>query len=75
MWGETTHRYLHSGHLHCHHEEERGGALTIQHSSLTAPDAYAAHRFDKTMRSINTITYSDKYGIINRNIIPVEMVS
>ena len=51
---------------------EKGGATTIQHSTLSAPDAYAAHRFDKTLRSINTITYHNKYGMISRNIIPVE---
>lgn len=75
IWGSTSYRYLHSGHLHCHHEEEKGGATTIQHSTMAAPDAYAAHRFDKTLRSINSITYSDKYGMISRNIIPVEMVA
>lgn len=75
IWGSTSFRYLHSGHLHCHHEEEKGGATTIQHSTMAAPDAYAAHRFDKTLRSINSITYSDKYGMISRNIIPAEMVA
>jgi hypothetical protein len=74
MWGATQYRYLHCGHLHCHNEDEKGGALTIQHSTLAAPDAYAAHRFDKTLRSINTISYSDKYGMISRNIVPVEML-
>jgi len=75
MWGETSFRYLHAGHKHCHAEEEKGGALTIQHSTIAAPDAYAAHRFDKTKRSINSITYSDEYGMLSRQIIPYELVS
>ncbi len=74
MWGRCKFRYLHSGHLHCQHEEEKGGALTIQHATMAAPDAYAAHKFDKTMRSINTITYHNKYGMIQRNTIPLEMI-
>jgi hypothetical protein len=73
IWGNTTYRYLHSGHLHCFHAEEKGGATTIQHATLAAPDAYAAHKFDKTLRSINTITYSDKFGMLSKIIIPVEM--
>ncbi len=74
MWGSTTYRYLHTGHLHCTHEQELGGALTLQHATLAAPDAYAAHRFDRTLRSIGTITYSSKYGMLYRSIIPIELV-
>jgi len=74
MWGSTTYRYLHTGHLHCHHEEEKSGALTIQHSTLAASEAYAAHMYDNSLRSINTITYSNKYGMLSRNIIPFELV-
>jgi hypothetical protein len=74
IWGRTSFRYLHTGHHHCHHEEEKGGAITIQHSSITAPDVYASHRFDKSIRSINSITYSDMYGRLSRNIIPYELV-
>jgi len=74
MWGATKFRYLHCGHLHSLHIEEKGGCITTQHPTIAAPDAYASHRFDKTMRSINTITYHKKYGMIGQNIIPIEMV-
>jgi hypothetical protein len=74
MWGDTSFRYLHCGHLHCYHSEEKGGAITTQHATLAAPDAYASHRFDRTLRSINTVTYSDRYGMLSQNIIPIELV-
>jgi len=74
MWGNTDYRYLHCGHLHQYHSEEKGGATTTQHATLAAPDAYAAHKFDKSLRSINTITYSDKYGMVSQNFIPIALV-
>jgi len=74
MWGKTEFRYLHVGHLHQYHAEEKGGAVTIQHSTLAAAEAYAACRYDKSHRAINTITYSDKFGMLAQAFIPVEMV-
>ena len=75
IWGDTEYRFIHCGHLHTYLSEEKGGAVTTQHQTLAAADAYGSHKFDKSLRSINTITYSDRYGMLSQNFIPIEMVN
>jgi hypothetical protein len=47
----------------------------IQHPTLAARDAYASRGGWVAERSVSSITYSDKFGQVARNIITPEMLS
>ena len=36
VWGNTTRRYVHTGHLHHKHEKEHSGITVIQHPTIAA---------------------------------------
>lgn len=73
IWGETTKRYIHSGHLHHVSEKEHPGVKTIQHPTLAAKDAYAARGGWLSERQAMSITYHKDRGEIARGIfIPKE---
>lgn len=49
LWGETVHRYCHTGHLHHNHSvlhvtKQSKGMLVIQHPTISARNAWAAER-------------------------------
>jgi hypothetical protein len=75
MWGETTKRYVHTGHLHHTHEKEDAGITVIQHPTLAARDAYAARGPWHAERAAKCITYHTEYGEVGRNIVTPEMVA
>lgn len=73
IWGTTTKRYIHSGHLHHVAEKEHPGVKTIQHPTLAAKDAYAARGGWLSERQAMSITYHKDRGEIARGIfIPKE---
>jgi DNA-binding transcriptional regulator YdaS (Cro superfamily) len=74
MWGSTTKRYAHCGHRHHAEEKEHSGMLVIQHPTLAARDAYAARGGWIAERQATAITYSAKYGQVERNTVTPEMV-
>lgn len=73
-WGETTKRYVHTGHRHHQHELEYPGIHIVQHSTFTARDAYAARGGWISDRSITAVTYHTEHGEVARNTITPEMV-
>jgi len=75
LWGDTTKRYCHTGHRHHAEEKEHSGMTVIQHPTLAARDAYASRGGWVAERSVSSITYSDKFGQVARNIITPEMLS
>lgn len=74
MWGSTTHRYCHTGHLHHVHEKENDGMTVVQHPTLAARDAFAARGGWHADRAAQAITYHAEYGQVARNLITPEMV-
>ncbi len=74
VWGDTTKRYVHTGHLHHKHEREHNGVTVIQHPTIAARDAYAARGGWVADREMTAITYSDKFGQIARATVCPEML-
>jgi len=75
MWGNTTKRYCHTGHMHHVDEKEHPGMKVIQHATLAAPDAYASRNGYDSEREITTITYHAKFGQVARNTVCPEMLT
>jgi hypothetical protein len=74
VWGDTTKRYVHTGHLHHKHEKEHSGVTVIQHPTIAARDAYAARGGWVADREMTAITYSDRFGQIARATVCPEML-
>jgi hypothetical protein len=66
MWGTTTHRVIHVGHLHSVVEQEHPGINVVQHATLAAPDAYAARNGWLSKRQAVSMTYHAERGEIAR---------
>jgi len=74
LWGKTTNRYIHTGHLHHIEEKDVGGVSIRQHPTLSRLDNYAKrHAFLGTNAAICT-TYSTRYGEVSRTYITPEML-
>jgi hypothetical protein len=73
-WGDTTKRYVHTGHRHHGEEKEHAGMTVIQHSTLAARDAYAARGGWLSERQCTAITYHTDYGQVCRNTVTPEML-
>ena len=74
VWGETTRRYVHCGHMHHKHEKEHSGVTVIQHPTIAARDAYAARGGYMADRELTAITYSDRFGQVARATVSPEML-
>ncbi len=74
MWGETTKRYCHTGHLHHVHEKETPGMITTQHPTLAASDAHGARGGWYSERAAQCISYDSEFGQVARVMVTPEMV-
>lgn len=69
MWGNTEHRYIHTGHVH--HDSQYGrkdmtGALVESHRILPPADAYAANNGYRSPQSMKAIVYHVEHGEMAR---------
>ncbi len=62
IWGATSKRYAHTGHRHHVEEKEHSGITVMQHTTLTARDAYAARGGWIADRAVTAVTYDDQFG-------------
>jgi hypothetical protein len=74
MWGATRKRYCHVGHRHHVDEKELSGMKVVQHSTLSARDAYAARGGWVSDREATAITYHDAFGQVGRSTVSPEML-
>jgi len=74
-WGDTTKRYVHTGHRHHGEEKEHAGMTVIQHSTLAARDAYAARGGWLSERQCTAITYHAEFGQVCRSTVTPEMLA
>ena len=73
IWGQTKHRYVHTGHYHEVNIKEHPGIIIEQHPTIASPDAYAARNGFMSKRQASAITYSAKHVEIGRQtFLPVE---
>jgi len=75
VWGSTTKRYIHTGHLHHKHEKEYSGVTVIQHPTIAARDAFAARGGWLSDREMTAITYSSNFGQVARATVCPEMLT
>jgi DNA repair exonuclease SbcCD nuclease subunit len=75
IWGDTTKRYVHTGHRHHVEEKEHSGMIVIQHPTLAARDAYAARGGWIAERQVRAITYHSSHGEVGRVVIVPEMLA
>lgn len=73
-WGQTTKRYIHTGHLHTKVETEPRGAQVIQHPTIAVRDDYASRHGWGSLRNALGITYHEKFGETARNVVSPEML-
>jgi len=67
MWGETTNRYCHLGHIHHKQVSEVGGAMTFESwNSLAAVDEYHHQAGYGSGRSMSAVIYSPVWGETQR---------
>ncbi len=74
MWGNTTKRYCHTGHMHHAEEKEHSGMKLVQHATIAARDAYAARYGFISERQMASITYHAEFGEVARNVVTPEML-
>jgi hypothetical protein len=74
MWGNTSKRYIHTGHRHHVEEKEHNGVIVVQHATLAAPDAHSSRHGYNSERQVRVMTYHQKYGEVGRVVITPEMV-
>jgi hypothetical protein len=75
IWGATTKRYAHTGHLHSVEEKEYAGVRLVQHPTLAARDAYATRGGWLSERQASVITYHREFGEVGRLIVTPEMLT
>lgn len=73
MWGQTTKRYIHTGHRHHVEEKEHPGVKVIQHPTLAAADAHSARGGWLSERQATSMTYHLVRGEVARGIFIPEM--
>ncbi len=74
-WGRTTRAYIHVGHRHHQETKEYPGALIVQHSTLAAPDAYAARGGWMNDRQMKRYTYHTSFGEVGQEVVTPDMVA
>lgn len=66
IWGETEHRYIHTGHVHHKNVMEFPGCQVETHGILAPADAYAANNGYRSKQRMEAITYHPQYGEYSR---------
>jgi hypothetical protein len=74
IWGSTSKRVIHCGHKHHQHIKEYAGVTVEQHPTLAARDSYASRGGWIAERQVSALTYSDKFGLVARNVVTPEMI-
>lgn len=77
IWGNTSHRYGHCGHLHhkiTMSEKEDMGITLIQHPTLASRDAYASRHGWHSNRRALCYTYHVQHGEVGSNNVTPEMI-
>lgn len=74
MWGQATHTYIHTGHMHSTevHIVDEHGAVVERHPTLAARDAFTTGLGCVAVRACRAITYHKKYGEVERATVAPE---
>lgn len=75
IWGETTKRYIHTGHYHHEDVKEFPGVKVIQHPTLAAADSYAARGGWMSEQQTSCVTYHNEFGKVGEVVVNPEMLN
>jgi hypothetical protein len=70
-WGETTHRYWYTGHIHTHQLHDIQGVECESFRTLAAPDAWTASMGYRAGRDMRCIVHHCEQGEIERHRVDV----
>lgn len=73
-WGETSHRYWWTGHIHQDRKIEKDGVLIESARTLAARNAWAAQMGYRSGRDAKAIIYHKDFGEIERHTVSVDML-
>lgn len=75
LWGNTSKRYCHTGHMHHVRTQEFNGITVVQHPTLAARDAYASRHGWVAERQVTAMTYHDEFGCVHSDTVVPEMIA
>ena len=75
MWGDTSHRYWFTGHLHHDHKKDYPGVSVEQIRILPPADAYAAENGYRAERDMKAIIFHRQHGEVARYIVNPDMIN
>lgn len=73
-WGETTHRYWYTGHIHHDTTKEFSGCKVESFRTLAAKDAYATWHGYRAGQDSKAIVIHSEHGEIERHTVNIAMV-
>ena len=73
-WGETTHRYFYTGHIHQDRAKDLAGVSVESFQILAPADAWAQGQGYRPMQSMKRIDYHAEYGEVARAKVTPEML-
>lgn len=74
IWGNTTHRFIHTGHMHHEDIKEYSGITVVQHSTLAARDAHSSRHAYISQRQATATTYHSKRGKVATVTVTPDMI-
>jgi hypothetical protein len=74
IWGNTQHRYIHTGDKHHSQVKDYAGVIVRQHSTIIARDRYASGHGYNSARKAERITYHSEMGECGSGIVTPDMV-
>jgi len=75
-WGESTYRYIYTGHIH-HREvvaKEQAGVIIESWNAMSKGDKYAHDGGWRSRKCLSVVELSKTYGEVGRRTIPIERV-
>ncbi len=74
MWGETLHRYWHTGHIHIKTVQEEPGCTIESFNSVVAADYWTHSSGYRAGRSMTSITYHNQFGEVERHRVDISQL-
>lgn len=74
IWGNTTYRFIHTGHMHHEDIKEYSGITVVQHATLAARDAHSSRHAYISQRQATATTYHSKRGRVATVTVTPEMI-
>lgn len=74
IWGDTTYRFIHTGHMHHEDIKEYAGVTVVQHPTLAARDAHSSRHAYLSHRQATATTYHSTRGKVATVTVTPEMI-